>query len=416
MNSDMLASLTSLPVLIALSVAGGVTLVLLMLMGRGNEKPDPLARLREQARRGPGEDRTRLSRRATSDDTALEKKLEKFKSFLEPTDQTQMGDAKLKMIQAGYHGKNAVRDFHAAKLILAMGGLLIGLAYVLVVQPGGEGSSVLATAMPVLVPTLLGYYFPIYWVNKRHAERQSQITRGFPDAASPPHLPRATIETAGGSYGRDDIADYRGRAMLRAVTALTPAEMNVLHEWADATGLARSHLAEEALTSYPLPLMLCRNADGTVMDAGGGAGKFQIHSFGWGSGHLTLEGQTAQGNTKTDTLSLEFVLPPEYVAGGDVELIVRARHSGSGTAGTCTIDAEVFELDDTGSAVAIRSSSAKTLTGSWADHAFDDITVTGLDPGDRLIVFVRTSVQETGGTSSINAQIGNIETQLDIRG
>ncbi|PTW98941.1 type II secretion system F family protein [Pararhodobacter aggregans] len=182
MNTDILASLTSLPVLIALSVAGGVTLVLLMLMGRGNEKPDPLARLREQARRGPGEDRTRLSRRATSDDTALEKKLEKFKSFLEPTDQTQMGDAKLKMIQAGYHGKNAVRDFHAAKLILAMGGLLIGLAYVLVVQPGGEGSSVLATAMPVLVPTLLGYYFPIYWVNKRHAERQSQITRGFPDA------------------------------------------------------------------------------------------------------------------------------------------------------------------------------------------------------------------------------------------
>ncbi len=241
-------------------------------------------------------------------------------------------------------------------------------------------------------------------------------TSGFPDAGSTPHLPLATIETAGGSYGREDITDYRGRAMLHAVTALTPAEMNVLHEWADAGGLARSHLAEEALTSCPVPLMLCRNADGTVMDAGGGAGKFYIHSFGWGSGHLMLEGQAAQGNTEIDTLSFEFVLPPEYVAGADVELIVHARRSGSGTPGTCTIDAEVFELDDTGTAGVIRSSSTKDLTGSWADHAFDDIAVTGLAPGDRLIVFLRTSVQETGGTSSMNGQIGSVTVKMDIRG
>jgi len=181
MESDLLSTLMSMPVLIALTVAAGVTLVLLTLMGRANERPDPLARLKDQARRGPGDDRTRLSRRSSADETALNKRLEKFKSFLEPADETQMGDARLKMIQAGYHGKNAVRDFHAIKLILGLSGLMLGLAWIFLLPPP-EGASVLATAMPILVPTLIGYYAPIYWVNKRHGERQEQITRGFPDA------------------------------------------------------------------------------------------------------------------------------------------------------------------------------------------------------------------------------------------
>jgi tight adherence protein C len=37
-------------------------------------------------------------------------------------------------------------------------------------------------ALPVMLPTLIGYYLPIYWVNKRKAERQEQISRGFPDS------------------------------------------------------------------------------------------------------------------------------------------------------------------------------------------------------------------------------------------
>ncbi|MCA2013077.1 type II secretion system F family protein [Cereibacter sphaeroides] len=181
MNPDFLATLTSPPVLIALMVAAGVTLVLMMLMGRGKEKPDPLARLKAEVRQGHAGEASRLTRKSAMSDTALDKRLDKYKAFLEPTDSAQMGEARLKMIQAGYHGKNAVRDFHAAKLILGMGGLLIGLAYILLLPPP-EGASIFATAMPILVPTLLGYYFPIYWVNKRHGERQDQIARGFPDA------------------------------------------------------------------------------------------------------------------------------------------------------------------------------------------------------------------------------------------
>jgi tight adherence protein C len=48
--------------------------------------------------------------------------------------------------------------------------------------PGDADQSLLMMALPVLVPTFIGYYLPIYWVNKRKAERQDQISRGFPDA------------------------------------------------------------------------------------------------------------------------------------------------------------------------------------------------------------------------------------------
>jgi len=241
-------------------------------------------------------------------------------------------------------------------------------------------------------------------------------TSGFPAPSATPHVPLATIETAGGDYAHADITDCRGRAIFGCVSALTAADMNVLHAWADPDGLARADLAAEPAAGCPVPLTLCRNADGTVLDGSGGAGKFLIHSFGWGAGHLKLEGQGAQGDTKTDTLCFEFALPPEYVAGGDVELVVHARRAGAGAAGTCTIDAEVYELDAEGAAGFVRASDAEALTGDWADHAFDDITATNLAPGDRLMVFVRTSVEETGGEDVLAAEIGRIEVRLDIKG
>lgn len=219
----LLSSLTSLPVLIALMLAAGVTLVLLMLMSRGTDKGDPLARLKEQARRGPGSDRTRLSRRSAADETALNRRLDKFKAFLEPASESEMGDARLKMIQAGYHGKNAVRDFHAAKMILGLGGLLIGLAYILLLPPN-EGASVFATAMPVLVPTLIGYYFPIYWVNKRQEERQSQLARGFPDA-----LDMLLICTEAGQ-SMDQSIGRVARELKAAYPALSEEFETVSHE------------------------------------------------------------------------------------------------------------------------------------------------------------------------------------------
>jgi len=51
-------------------------------------------------------------------------------------------------------------------------------------------------------------------------------TTGFPAPDAAPHVPLATIVTAGGEYGRDDLTDYRGRALfqvVRAPAAVRPA-------------------------------------------------------------------------------------------------------------------------------------------------------------------------------------------------
>ncbi len=179
MIATILSNLTSTPVLIALLVALGITLVLSILATGRSEMHDPLARLKEQTHQTRADARASLSR--DSDASAVARRLDKYKAFLEPTGGSDMGENRLHMIQAGYHSRNAVRDYNAAKFILGLGGLMAGLLYILVLPPA-EGASIFATAMPVLVPTLLGYYAPIYWVNKRREERQNQITRGFPDS------------------------------------------------------------------------------------------------------------------------------------------------------------------------------------------------------------------------------------------
>jgi len=175
----LLQGLTSPLGLMALVAVGGLTLVLFVATGNRAKTVDPLDKLRRQVRDIPVEQTSKLSRREESN--SLQKRLERYKSFLEPGTDEEKSAARLEMIQAGYHGRNAVRDYHAAKFIMGLGGLMLGLAFSML-QPADEERSALMLALPVLLPTLIGYYLPIFWVNKRRAERQEQIARGFPDA------------------------------------------------------------------------------------------------------------------------------------------------------------------------------------------------------------------------------------------
>lgn len=178
MNS-FIQTVTSPLGLIVLMAVLGTTLVLFVLVGSGRQTADPLSKLRDQARAEATGERSRLSRR--QDPNEIQKQLDRFKSFLEPSSKKEMDAARLELLQAGYHGRNAVRDFHAAKFILGISGLLVGLVYTLVTSGDGPVSPVMM-AVPVLVPTLIGYYLPVYWVKQRRDERQDQIIRGFPDA------------------------------------------------------------------------------------------------------------------------------------------------------------------------------------------------------------------------------------------
>ncbi len=165
--------------LTVLMVAGGLTLMLVVLTGGRSKGADPMERLRQQKADSTGVATNRLSKR--EEETKLQKRLDKFKGYLEPGNEAEKSAAQMEMIQAGYYGKNAVRDFHAAKLILALFGLTLGLVYTMLSQ-SDEPPSTLMMILPIALPTLIGYYLPIYWVGKRRTERQDQISSGFPDA------------------------------------------------------------------------------------------------------------------------------------------------------------------------------------------------------------------------------------------
>jgi tight adherence protein C len=105
--------------------------------------------------------------------------LERFAAYLEPQDQKEFTDRRLKMIQAGYRTTGAVRTFHFAQLMLGIGGLLLGSLFMFLFSSGG---AIPILAAKVLGPGIVGYYLPHYWVERRRQIRQQELQDGFPDA------------------------------------------------------------------------------------------------------------------------------------------------------------------------------------------------------------------------------------------
>jgi tight adherence protein C len=87
----------------------------------------------------------------------------------------------LKLLQAGYRTKNAVRMYHFAQFAFGIGFLLAGVVYTLIAQMQAEVTTQ-SMILSTVGPGAAGYYLPQYWVQRRLQERQEEIISGFPDA------------------------------------------------------------------------------------------------------------------------------------------------------------------------------------------------------------------------------------------
>ena len=154
----------------------GFLLILIALPTFLKKRRDRFRELKEVQPGLSGKDKKRALRKTEKVD-----KLEKFAHFLEPQKKEDLSAAKLKMLRAGYSGKDAVRMFHAVQFVVAITFLIIGGIYALI-----QSFSVDVTMQKLLMYTVLpcgfGYYIPQYWVNRRLQERQTEIIQGFPDA------------------------------------------------------------------------------------------------------------------------------------------------------------------------------------------------------------------------------------------
>lgn len=155
----------------------GFFLILIALPILLKKEEDPLDRLKT-ANRQPAKknDKGEKLRSASNKD-----KLEKYSSFLEPQNEDEFSAVKLKLLQAGYRGKTAVRTYNFLQFTLGLFGLAIGGIYAIFKMSQGDVTSQ-DLALAILVPGGAGYMLPKYWVTRRQAIRQEAITNGFPDA------------------------------------------------------------------------------------------------------------------------------------------------------------------------------------------------------------------------------------------
>ena len=155
----------------------GMFLILLTLPILLKKRADPLDKLKKN-RRQPEKaaTTTQTLRQGSGKD-----KLEKYSGFLEPQDEGEYSAIRLKLIQAGYRTKNAVRTYHFLQFALGIGMLVVGAVLAVVKSSTGEPTTQ-SILMTILIPGVIGYMAPKYWVTKRQQKRQEEIINGFPDS------------------------------------------------------------------------------------------------------------------------------------------------------------------------------------------------------------------------------------------
>jgi tight adherence protein C len=159
----------------------GIVLMLFAAPAVLKKRDDPLDRLRAQVRGDAKATKTKNGKIAKLRQTQKKDKLEKYADFLEPQDEEEYSAVQLKLIQAGYRGKNAVRMYNFSQFALGLGLLAIGVILALA-KSGNTEVTTQSMILTVLVPAGIGYMAPKYWVTRRVAARKEEITNGFPDA------------------------------------------------------------------------------------------------------------------------------------------------------------------------------------------------------------------------------------------
>ncbi|WP_424987736.1 type II secretion system F family protein [Microbulbifer sp. S227A] len=156
----------------------GLFMILLAIPLMLNQPEDPLKKLKRantpEKRGTPQKERLRQRGRNVQ--------LDKFATFLEPKNQAELSAVQLKLRQAGYQSKDAVRLYHFAQFALGIFGLIIGTAYVILLTSQGQIIDNQRMVLYVLGPGGAGYLLPKYWVTRRVQARKEAIERAFPDA------------------------------------------------------------------------------------------------------------------------------------------------------------------------------------------------------------------------------------------
>lgn len=158
----------------------GVMVIAFSIILMMKDKNDPMARLNKVGHQGTSS-AGKSSKKEKLRRAGENQKLAKYKSFLEPKDEEELSSIQMKLVQAGYQSKDAVRAFYLAQFALGILGLVLGVAYYLTALDP-DTATTQQTLMYVLGPGAAGYFLPKYWITRRVEERKEEIINGFPDS------------------------------------------------------------------------------------------------------------------------------------------------------------------------------------------------------------------------------------------
>lgn len=122
---------------------------------------------------------------------------------------------------------------------------------------------------------------------------------------------------------------------------------------------------------------------------------------------LTLLGELASSNTKTDYAITEFVLPPAYLKGSPFNIIINAQWTSSGTTSSATVVPLLWKIPSSGAQTSSENlvlTSAQQITSSAANYTFlvnGNPSSGAIAGGQRLMLEVSGVQVNTSGTNTL---------------
>jgi len=215
-------------------------------------------------------------------------------------------------------------------------------------------------------------------------------------------------------YDKDGAAIFTVDGLTRGLTVASGATFTQ-----NGSGdIARSSFAEEALQSYGIPISALAHTTGVPLTVAETAGGFNVSL----SSHVwKAQAEIADNETEVSVTHFQFVLPVEYVAGGDISISLRCAliKTAAAVNNGSTVDVAVYKQADgaVGSDLSTTTSAATfAADDTWYTKTFV-ITPTGLTAGMTLNVEITTSVVDSeagGGTLRFNMDPPKV--LLDVKG
>jgi len=161
--------------------------------------------------------------------------------------------------------------------------------------------------------------------------------------------------------------------------------------------IGRTDLTEDVLQVYGIPVNQIMAADGAALAVSETAGDFFLSL---GTNTIDLRGEESISETESSVGYIQFVLPPEYVAAGDVKIRFRCKIDGAGTDNSSTFDVEAYEQADGAVGADICATAAESFAAKSTYYNKDfTITATGLVAGDILNIKFTAAVIESAGSA-----------------